>query len=155
MLQIRDAASADAEEIAGMAQALAREVASGPAVMTASAVQADLLAWPGLVLLIAERGGAPAGYTLAHISYETAYAARGFYVADLYVAPQHRQARVARALLAELARRAEAQGATYLWLVASPGNAAAQAAYDRLGFTRDVSNARAVFGPSFDALLKG
>ncbi|WP_285673039.1 GNAT family N-acetyltransferase [Paralimibaculum aggregatum] len=152
---IRDAVPADAERIAAMANALAAITEGGPGLMTADAVCRDLIGQPGIGLIVAEEGGAAIGYALYTASYETAYATRGLYLSDLYVAAPARRQGIAQALVAELARRAEAVGARYLWWVAGPENAAANAVYDRWGASRDSRLCRAVFDAPFEALKRG
>lgn len=150
---IRDAGPGDAARIAEMANALAAVTYGSPGVMTAAKVCDDLLGRTDLGLIVAELAGRAEGYALYTAAYETAFAAKGLYLSDLYVAAPHRQAGVARALIREIARRAAAGGAGFVWWVSGPKNAAANAAYDRWGASRDTMLCRAVYGPEFEALL--
>ena len=150
---VRDAGPGDAAALAEMANALARITARRAGAMTAETVRRDLLRAPGLGCLVAETRGAVAGYALYTPAYETAFAARGLYLSDLFVRPEARRRGLARALLAETARRAEAEGGRFVWWVADPGDAGAHAFYDRLGASREALAGRAVFGCALDRLL--
>ncbi len=152
-IEVRDAVPADAARVARMANALAATTGGGRGAMTGEAVRADLIGRPGLGLLVACGAGETAGYALYTAAYETAHAARGLYLSDLYVDAAERRRGLATALLAEIARRAAAGGGRFLWLVALERNGAANALYDRLGATRDPVLARAIHGPAFDRLL--
>lgn len=153
--RIRDATPDDAETVARMANAFNRSLGQGSGrAMTAEGVVADLLARPDLGVRIAERGGRPLGYTLWTAAYETAHAARGLYMTDLWVEPEARRQGVARALVADLARRARDGGGVYVWWIVHPGNAGANAAYDRLTDFRETMLTRAVFDAPFDRLLE-
>jgi len=149
---IRDAAPADAEAVAGMANALCRVLNGQAGPMTAERVRADLLGREGIGLRVAERDGRPVGYALWTLAYETAHAARGLYMTDLWVEPAHRRQGVARALVADLARLARAGGGRYVWWVSQPGNAGANAAYARLGAMREELNGHALYDAPFDRL---
>jgi len=151
---IRDAIAADAEAIAGMANRLAVRTTGQAGAMTAEIVVRHLIGAEDLGLIVAELQGAVAGYALFSAAYDTAHAARGIYLSDLYVLPDRRRRGLARALMAEIACRAVAEGGGYLWWVVTPGNAEARAFYDRLGAVEDRVHARAVFEAPFDALLR-
>jgi ribosomal protein S18 acetylase RimI-like enzyme len=84
-------------------------------------------------LLVAEREGLLAGYALFLDAYEPAYAARGLYLADLYVSEAARGHGIGRALVAAVGETATARGRTFVWWVAQKGNAAALAFYERVG----------------------
>ncbi len=151
--RVREAGPGDAAAVAEMANALAEVTYGRPAPLTAERVCADLLGRPGIGLLVAERGGAVAGYALWSVAYETGFAARGLYLADLFVKDGARGGGLGRALVAAVARRAVADGGEYVWLVAQPGNHRANALYDRLGASRETILARALFGEALDRLL--
>lgn len=101
---------------------------------------------------VAAAGAGIAGYCLYHFGYEATFAATGYYICDLYVRPDARRRGVARALLAEVARRSEQDGGTFLWWTAKPGNEVACAVYDRLRAYREPVVAHAVFDDTFAAL---
>jgi len=86
---------------------------------------------PAAVFLIAEDGGAPAGYVMLLFR-------KGTSVVRLYsiaVDPDFRGLGVGERLLAEAAQRATARGANWLRLEFRPSNQAAQRLYERAGFT--------------------
>ncbi|MEM9960388.1 MAG: GNAT family N-acetyltransferase [Pseudomonadota bacterium] len=153
ILRIRTAQARDAMAIARMANSLAQATGSGPGAMTAAAVIRDLIEADGLTPIVAVRGRDVLGYALYSTDYETAHAARGLYVADLYVEEAVRGTGIARALMQELARRCLADGGRFLWWMVMDTNETAQGFYDRLGATRDAVSARAVFDAPFEALL--
>ena len=93
-----------------------------------------------------------AGYALAYPSYETGFAERGLYVADLYTGPAYRRQGVARALLSAVARAGHARGVRHLWLTARTANRAAHAFYRRLGGRGEAVVAFAVVEQDFNNL---
>jgi GNAT superfamily N-acetyltransferase len=60
----------------------------------------------GAEAVIAERGGAAAGFALYFHNFSTFLGRQGLYLEDLYVRPEHRGRAVGRALLVHLARLA-------------------------------------------------
>lgn len=121
--------------------------------MTLERVHADALgddAW--FETLVAEHDGVLVGYVCFHRSYETAFAAKGYYVQDLFVDEGWRQRGVGRALIGAVARHVRAQGAAFLWWTSRDWNGDAQAAYARWQATEEPVRAHAVFGEPFDAL---
>ncbi len=98
------------------------------------------------------RGERAIGYALFHPAYETVYAARGFYVQDLFVVADERGRGVGRALIAALARTARERGGGFLWWTSKPWNERAQAAYAAWGATDEPVRAHALFGEAFARL---
>lgn len=91
---------------------------------------------PSFVAVLAEAGGAVVGAAVFSPLYSTTRGAPGAYVSDLWVAGSQRGAGVGRRLLAEVAREATAAwGADFVKLSVYHSNAAARAAYDRIGFS--------------------
>jgi len=88
--------------------------------------------WSGLalgegdLLLLAERDGEPVGFILA-------WDGEPAWVNTLHVLPQHRSEGIGLALMAEVARRLQAQGRSGLYLDVLTTNARAIAFYRRLG----------------------
>ena len=154
-VSVRDARADDAAIIAEMANALAVITTGEQGRATADAVRRDLIGDDALRCLVAERSGRVAGYALFSAAYESAVAARGVYLSDLFTLPGQRREGVAIELMRELARRCEADGGRFIWWAVTPGNAEAKAFYDSLGAISDPVDARAIFEAPFRALLEG
>lgn len=152
---IRPARFGDAVRIAEMANDLALRTTGKRGRMTPASVRRDLVGQTDLGCIVAERAGTVVGYALWSAAYETAFAARGLYLSDLYVEGGHRGQGIGRSLMQELARLCSADGGRFLWWVVTPDNAAAQSFYDGLGAVTDPVSARAVFEAPYEALLKG
>ena len=87
-MEIRDARPDDAETIARMCRELAAVTGvEGGVAMTPERVARDLIGGAGLSPILAEIDGRIAGYALYSVAYETAWSARGLYLADLLVTP--------------------------------------------------------------------
>ncbi|MEL6481999.1 MAG: GNAT family N-acetyltransferase [Pseudomonadota bacterium] len=154
---IRRGTAQDAAAIAEMANMLAAAVGehpSGGGLMTAEIVARDLVDAPGLTLLVADSGGVAVGYALLTASYETCYAVRGVYLIDLAVAETAQRQGIGRALMRAAAREAVATGGRYINWVVAPENEGAKAFYNAVGGIKEPIEARAIFGPAFEALLE-
>jgi ribosomal protein S18 acetylase RimI-like enzyme len=149
---IRSATVADARVLATLLEALNVSEGDPTGYVTAETMARDL-ARGQISVVLAERAGAALGYCLYHFGYEATYAASGFYICDLYVRPEARGRGVARALMAEVARRSKAAGGTFIWWTSRPQNAQANALYERLEAYREPLLAHAVFDAPFDALV--
>ncbi len=90
-----------------------------------------------------------AGFAAWYPSYEPAYAARGAYVAALWVEPEWRRRGLAGALLARVAERIGTLGGEYLWWATKPWNAEARATYAALGAFEDTSRLHVMVGDAF------
>ena len=134
-LLIRDALPADDGALARLfaAQLTDHGVASDAA-GTARSLELVRRQGERAQLLVAVREGAAVGLLFANrfVSFERP--GLGWFIEELFVAPEARRRGVARALLAELRRRAEAQGCSVLGLQLQQGHAAAAALYRELGF---------------------
>jgi GNAT superfamily N-acetyltransferase len=135
MLVIRKAEPRDVPQILQLIRELAEyEKAPGQAVAT----EADLLVdgfgpLPRYVCLMAEWGGATAGFALYFHNYSTWQGRWGLYLEDLFVRPQHRGHGVGKALLVELARIAVREGCgRFQWQVLD-WNTKAVEFYEKLG----------------------
>lgn len=88
-------------------------------VATVEQVRASLFGvTPHAEVLLAEVGGATAGYALYFHNYSTFHARRGLYLEDLFVRPEFRRRGIGKQLLARLAATAVARGcARFEWAV--------------------------------------
>ena len=84
-------------------------------------------------ILIAERDRRPIGYALFTETYEPAFAARGLYLADLYVRPEARRSGAGRALVAAVTAEARRCERSFVWWTSLATNAEAHAFYAALG----------------------
>ncbi len=80
-------------------------------------------------LLIARLDRRPAGYALFVPAYETAWAAPGLYLQNLFVCAEARRRGVGRALVAAVCAECIGRGAAYVWTAARTWNRDAQAFY--------------------------
>lgn len=153
---IRAAQAEDATVIHAMILALAEDVGSE---MRVESTADDFLrlgfSSPELFkALIAERGGEAVGLCLYFYSFSSWMGRRGVYVQDLYVAPGQRGTGLGRKLVAETARIAAEQGATYLRLSVDRSNVSAQSFYSGIGM-QPAQNEMIfkVSGKDFQALI--
>ncbi|KAL4702393.1 hypothetical protein ACJJTC_005669 [Scirpophaga incertulas] len=93
---------------------------------------------PWFFCLVAEINGEIVGYALCNRAYSS-WTRRAMYLEDLYVAPAHRRAGVATALLRALCQMAVSEGVNRIDWHVLVGNASAQAFYEQLG-ARDLSH---------------
>ena len=131
---VRRATAADA----GTVHTLVLEIAAHEGAVEHVRVTAErwrrLLQRDDVVVLLAERGGQPVGYTSAVRRLHLWSGGDLLAVDDVYVRPGQRDAGVGRRLLVALARLAEPEGLVLTWGV-EPGNTGAQRFYSRLGAT--------------------
>jgi ribosomal protein S18 acetylase RimI-like enzyme len=83
--------------------------------------------------LVGEEEGRLLGYASFYPAYDTQYAAKGFYLQDLYVRREARRRGVGRALMAAVARACLDAGGSYMSWHAQPSNRAGRAFYRALG----------------------
>jgi len=111
---------------------------------------------PSAEVLIATRGGDPAGFALFFHNFSTFLGRRGLWLEDLFVRPEHRRQGCAQALLRAVAEIARARNCgRFEWAVLD-WNAPAIDFYRSLGATvlPDWRIVRVV-GPALDALAEG
>jgi GNAT superfamily N-acetyltransferase len=89
------------------------------------------------VIFLAERAGKAAGFTQLYPSFSSVGMARTYILNDLFVAPEHRAAGAAEALLAAAQDYAKDGGAIRLTLSTQFENRPAQALYEKHGWARD------------------
>jgi GNAT superfamily N-acetyltransferase len=90
------------------------------------------------VLFLAFEGAAAVGFTQLYPSFSSASLARIFILNDLFVIPEARRHGIATALLRSAAEYGRRVGALRLVLATEVTNTTAQAAYEALGWKRDV-----------------
>lgn len=129
-MRIRPLAEADAEALPSLVAGLNEAMGDPVGAFTAAHARAHILA-PGAALrcLVAEEGGALIGYAFWHFAYESAYAAPGGHVSDLFVAEPARGRGVGEALLSAVAAAIRAEGGEYFWLTTLAPNHAARGFY--------------------------
>lgn len=153
---VRAATAADAELLTAMIEELNLHQGEPTGHVTVDAVRRDGFGLqPEFRALIAELDGAPVAYALFHPTWSTEVGERGFYLYDLYVRESARGHGAGKALMAELARVAKAEGRTFLWWSSKPWNRQAQAFYAGLGGIEEDSRAHAIFGEPFERLASG
>jgi len=90
---------------------------------------------PQAFVLVAEVGGAPAGFALFFHNYSTFLGRRGIFLEDLFVRPEFRGHGIGRALLARLAAIAASRGFSRLEWAVLDWNQSAVGFYRKLGAT--------------------
>ncbi len=105
-------------------------------------------------VLVAERAGRLMGYALFHETYESIYANRGVYLADLFVIEEARRIGLGRALVAAVASAARARDLKFLWWVSEAWDEEAQGFYVALGasHSHDPMVAHSLSFDSFEAM---
>ena len=150
-LSVRDAAERDAPRIAvlsaefsGVLRTVGNEVAASldEATLRRDGFGAD----PAFGVLLAERGGDPAGYLLHAPGYDPDLGGRILTIVDLFVRESFRGAGVGRALVEAAAARARAQRRRALAWWVRERNPRAIAFYERLG-ARTVPGVRSMHLP--------
>jgi ribosomal protein S18 acetylase RimI-like enzyme len=146
--RVRAARWEEAEAVAALFNAI--NSLDGPLLvpMTADAVRRDLLGpEPWATLLVAELDREVVGFVTSSPCYDSARAAGGFFLVDLYVRPEARRRGVGRALVAALAAEARRRGAGCLWWGVDEGDEEAMLFYRAIGAEAE--------GPFTGALLVG
>lgn len=150
---IRQATTGDAQTVADLANGLADHIGLGSGAMTAQIVLDNLMAEHSpFGILIAELDDKPVGYALHQAGFESAFAARGRYLCDLFVEKACRGKGVGRALITRLAQLAAANGETYLNWVTALDNDPARVLYDSLADVKDPLTAMAITREAFQRL---
>lgn len=133
-LGLRRACPADAAAIAAMSARFRAALGEPPDHLTEAAVLRDGFGPdPEFEVILAEVDGDIAGYALFLNGYEPTYAARGLYLADLYIEVHWRRRGIARAMVAAVAAESRRRGRTFVWWVTLANNTEAQAFYRTLG----------------------
>ncbi len=109
---------------------------------------------PEFWILVAEENDVLLGYALFHEAYETAFAARGFYLNDIFVSEAARSKGVGRALLRAVGKEAQQRHRSFVWWVAQNWNDSAIRFYERLGAKAAGVSAFALTTEQLDALTE-
>jgi ribosomal protein S18 acetylase RimI-like enzyme len=131
---IRRATDADAADVAVMVREIAAHEDQAAHVHVDEDQWRRLLARPEVIVLLAERDGAPVGYVSAIRQLHLWTGGDVLNLDDLYVRPGHRDAGVGRQLMAALAAVAAPDQLLIRWGM-EPDNVDAQRFYRRLGAT--------------------
>ena len=99
------------------------------------------------IFLVAERDGQAIGYVGCQTVLDEGY------ITNVAVSPDCRRQGVGRALIAELAQRARAQGLSFVTLEARASNVPAIALYEGAGFVRVGVRKNFYTAPTEDAVL--
>jgi len=154
-LIVRPAVPADAEVLADMVRQLNAHQNDPTQHFNAAAALRDALGPDAAVsALIAELDNVAVGYAFLLPAYESAYAARGLYVADFFITDQARGRGVGRVLVSACAAFAKGQGKTFLWWASKAWNTDAQAFYRKLGAIEEPIMAHALTFAKFTALAE-
>jgi len=153
---VRRATPDDAEAVVRLARGLSMTDGGRPSRLTAEVYRRDGFgADPAFRALVAIVDGAIVGYALYFHGYDTDRAARGVYLADLYVDLPWRRQGVGRALMQGVARACRDAGGTWMFWSVLRRNRAARRFYRTLApELRDVVLCAAL-GESFDRLTDG
>mgnify|MGYP001818150414 FL=1 len=127
---IRPATPGDCEAVAGLAAGLHATLGDPVGNFTPDVILADAFGdEPQFKIVVAETADGIVGYALYGQAYETAYAARGLFLNDLYVSEQARRKGIASALVHALKDQAHRERRRFVWWVSDPQNIAAREFY--------------------------
>jgi len=134
---VRALAPKDADRVVEMAAGLsAHEGAPPPPFDRGAYLQWGFGAGARFGGLVAEVGGHPIGYILYHQGFHVGRGAPGLFLMDLFVEAGFRGRGIGRALMAALARYAEAEGETWITWQVHPDNRGAMDFYRSVGARR-------------------
>lgn len=133
MIVCRPVTRADAATLHRLLQALSDHDGGGPVGGVDTLLAHGFGPRPLFHALLAEDAGQVLGMILYYPDYSTHRGKPGLFVQDFYVLPEARGRGVGKRLLSA-AMAQQDWGAAYVTLGVDPGNAAARAVYDKLGF---------------------
>ena len=126
----RPATPGDCNAIAGLASELHATLGDPVGNFTPQVIRTDAFGeQPQFRIIVAETSKGLVGYALFGSAYETAYAARGLYLNDLYVRPEARRRGIAAALVQAVKDQALDDGLQFVWWVSDPHNIPAREFY--------------------------
>jgi len=134
-MTLRAATAADVPQVLAFIRALAEyERLLHAVVATEDGLRRALFGpRPYAEVVLADDGGTPVGFALFFHTFSTFLGQPGIYLEDLFVVPEARDRGVGRALLAHLARLAEARGCGRVEWAVLDWNAPAIRFYESLG----------------------
>lgn len=154
MLRTRPATIDDAERIADLAAQLASHQGD-ECRLDAEAVRRDGFgADRAFYCIVAEMNDNVVGYAILTPWYEPAAAARGLYIADLFVSPDARGHGLGFALIRAAVAEAVRQKMTFVGWLSKAWNKSAHAFYSRIGAIHEPAVGHALFGEAFDRLAQ-
>jgi GNAT superfamily N-acetyltransferase len=152
-LRVRDATVEDAVTIAALSSEVSgvlRTVGNAVASLDEATLRRDGFgSAPAFGVLLAERGGEPAGYLLHAPGFDPDLGGRVLTVVDLFVRERFRGEGIGRSLVGAAAERARARGLRALAWWVREANPRAIAFYERLG-ARTVPGVRSMHLPLGD-----
>jgi ribosomal protein S18 acetylase RimI-like enzyme len=154
MMKTREARIEDAEVISRLAAQLAAHQGD-ECKLDADKIRADGFG-PNRAFscVLGEIGGVVQGYSLIMPWYEPAAAARGLYVADLFVAPEFRGRGLGRMLLRAVAVEAVSRDFAFVGWLSKAWNKPAQDFYRNLGAVHEPTVGHALFGEALKRLVE-
>lgn len=136
-VRVRQAGSDDVDAIAPLFDAYRQFYDCAPDLGLARRYLAERLERAESVVLVAEDGAEPVGFTQLYPTFCSLDAGPIMVLYDLYVAPSARRSGAGRALLGAAADVGRAHGASRLELSTARTNTAAQRLYEATGWVRD------------------
>ncbi|MGE0045231.1 MAG: N-acetyltransferase family protein [Hyphomonadaceae bacterium] len=136
MIQVRRAQSRDAEAVARMTAAAAREEGALGTSLDLEHIRKHGLSGQALFeIFVAEeaRGKPPVGHAIITKGYDIRRAVATVVLAELFVEPEYRRSGVARLLMSGVAKRAAELGARELMITTGVENAVARKFFSAIG----------------------
>ncbi len=150
---LRAARAGDAAAVAALAQALSLNDGGRPSRLTAEVFRRDGFGPdPAFRAMVAELDHEVVGYALYYRGYDSDRAARGVYLADLFVVPHLRRRGIGRALLTAVARECRADGGRWMFWSVLKRNRTARRFYRTMAPELKDIVMCAAFGEGFDRL---
>lgn len=154
-IEVRPAISEDSATIVRLAHGLSLTDGGRASRLTEDLYKRDGFGpEPAFRVLLAEVDGMAAGYALYFSGYDTDRAARGVYLADLYVDTEYRRYGVGRALMKAVARACDELGGEWMFWSVLKRNRVARKFYKTLAPELKDVVLCAALGDSFNRLVR-
>lgn len=137
MTNIRRAQIDDLERVLPLVQAYRVFYKQQPDLERERAFVSARLREAAAAIYLAEIERTACGFVQLFKTHSTVHLANAWILEDLFVAPPHRGAGIASALLERAVRHAQDDGASGMFLETAHDNANAQRVYERAGWTRE------------------